>query len=184
MMLMLDLETMSTAKNAAIVAIGAVRFDLISGTVRDKSMGGGEGTFYQTINLVSAQKSGGHVEGSTVMWWLQQSDAARKALYESDCLPIENVLKLFNEWVREIPLSGMWGNGSDFDNVILENTYLRLGWTPPWSHKINRCYRTLRALKPEVKRESMEGAGLVAHNALDDAIAQAKHACEIWKKLK
>lgn len=172
---MLDLETLSSENNAAIVTIGAVRFDLISGSVWDTP----DGTFYRVIIPKSSQKAGGHIDGNTFVWWLNQEEAARKSLLSEEAVPIEVALKDFSSWLRDIPCQGLWGNGADFDNTILRSSYDRLGWTAPWSHKINRCHRTMRSLAPNIKRPEMG----VKHNALDDAIAQAHHLIAIWKSL-
>lgn len=167
---MIDLETMSLSKNAAIISIGAVRFNGDNGTLGD--------TFYRVVNLKSSQRAGGEIEATTVMWWMQQSDAARLALAGDDGILIEPALKEFNEWIRKESTIGIWGNGADFDNVVLENTYHRLSWTPPWTYKMNRCYRTVAALNPYLPR-TQEGT---YHHALDDAISQAKHLCILLKK--
>lgn len=170
---MLDLETMSLAKDAAIVSVGAVRFDPMTGEVfRDTG-------FYQVVTLSSSMRSGGRLDAATIYWWIKQGEGARTAILGADGggLLIETVLKEFNAWFREFRIDGLWGNGSDFDNVILENTYTRLGWTPPWSYRQNRCYRTMAALRPDVTLVR-EGT---FHNALDDAITQAAHLCKIFE---
>lgn len=169
---MIDLETMSTAKDAAIVSIGAVCFDIDDGTIGD--------TFYRVVNLKSSIRGGGKVDGDTMIWWLGQGDDARKALVGDDSVLIESALKQFSEWFREKPVVGLWGNGSDFDNVVLENAYHRLSWTPPWTYTMNRCYRTIAALFPEITRETFRSVKETHHNALDDAIVQARHLCAIW----
>ncbi len=172
--IMIDLETMGTSKDAAVVAIGAVRFNIDDSTLGD--------TFYRTINLKSAMRMGGKVDGDTILWWMQQSEEARKVLTGEDSVLIESALKDFSQWVRDGGvLEGLWGNGADFDNVILEGAYNRSNWTPPWSYKQNRCYRTMYKMFPEVEKAKMEG---VAHHVLDDAISQAEHLCEIWKRVK
>jgi 3' exoribonuclease, RNase T-like len=176
---MLDLETLSSASDAAIVAIGAVRFDPVAGIVWAKSFTHFNGTFYSVVNLKSAQRAGGRIDADTVMWWMGQSDAARSALLAVDCIPIEAALKDFAVWAREGTCSGVWGNGADFDNVILSNAYQRLGQTQPWSYAANRCYRTMKNMAPHIKMKR-EGTH---HNALDDAISQARHLCEIYKYL-
>lgn len=178
--IMLDLETLSNAPDAAIVAIGAVRFDPLSGAVWDKSAPAAGGTFYKVINATSTQRAGGRIDAATVMWWLQQSDEARLALTGDDSQPIEKGLQDFGDWFREIPCKGLWGNGADFDNVCLKGAYERLGRTAPWSYKINRCYRTVKAMSPQ---HELERQGTY-HNALDDAVAQAQHLCKIVKELK
>lgn len=70
---MLDLETLSTAKNAAVTQIGVVAFDLDAMQL----VPGGE--FSEYIRLDDAVRHG-HVSGSTVEWWLRQDDAAREGL--------------------------------------------------------------------------------------------------------
>jgi exodeoxyribonuclease VIII len=173
---MLDLETMGTNKNAAIIAIGAVRMDLVTKTVR--SEGAGASTFYRVVSLESSMKSGGVVDASTIMWWMKQSEEARRCLTSSDTCSLEEALKGFSNWAKEVPVRELWGNGSDFDNVILENSYARLGMAVPWRYTANRCYRTVAALHPSVPRPV---AG-VHHNALDDAVNQAKHLCILLSK--
>lgn len=166
---MIDLETMGTSKDSAILSIGAIKFD------KEPS-----DTFYRVVNLKSAQRAGGKIEGDTVIWWMGQSDSARKAVIGDDNVLIETALREFANWIREDSLEGMWGNGSDFDNVVLENAYLRLGWTPPWTYRQNRCYRTIRALFPEIRIQKGEET---PHHALDDAIVQARHLGEILKHI-
>lgn len=175
--IVLDLETMSTASDAAIVALGAVR---ISPTTDVQILD----TFYTTINLKSSQRAGGKLDADTVMWWLSQPEEARKFLIGDDSILIESALSQFSNWVREQPLEGMWGNGSDFDNVVLANSYYRLGKTPPWTYKENRCYRTMSAVFPNLTRGNFILAGEVKHNALHDALAQGRHLCAMLKHEK
>lgn len=174
--IMIDLETLSSASDAAMVAIGAVRFDLRNGVVPDS----GKNVFYQVINAKSAQKAGGRIDADTVMWWMGQSEGARKALLVDDAMPIETALKDFSAWVREVPCGGMWGNGADFDNVVLCNSYLRLGYTAPWAWTMNRCYRTMNLVMGAGIEFTREGTH---HNALHDAISQARHLCKIFGQL-
>jgi len=171
---MVDLETMSSSSTAAIVAIGAVRMDLKNKTVFNTEPGG---TFYRTVSLKSSQKFGGTIDGDTVLWWMKQSEHARAALTSDNNVSIDSALNDFAAWLREKPLEGIWGCGSDFDNVILTTAYHRLGRMQPWSYHQNRCYRTVReAANP--KGIKIERAGTY-HNALDDAINQANHLCKI-----
>lgn len=163
MHVMLDLETMSFKNHAAIISIGAVQF----------GKGGIERKFHVAIK---PQCWFGHLEPSTIAWWMQQSDEARKAVISGD-KTLEEALDLFAAWLPA-QLDGMWGNGSDFDNVILENAYSAYNKKLPWTHKVNRCYRTLKNLVDL----PYERSG-VHHNALDDAETQAGHAIALLKKL-
>ncbi len=168
MNVMLDLETMGTGPNAAIIAIGAVQFDPIARTLGD--------TFYRVINLESAVRAGGEIDAATVMWWLQQSDDARKAIC-SGALPHNQVLIQFASWLVNFSDNiKMWGNGAAFDNVILAQAYRRAGLPTPWKHWNDRCYRTLKSQYPAIK---LARTG-THHNALDDAESQAIHALAIF----
>ena len=69
---MLDLETMGTRHNAPIIALGAVAFNLVEMTIGEK--------FYANVTLASSVALGSVMDPSTVLWWLQQSEDARKAV--------------------------------------------------------------------------------------------------------
>lgn len=166
---MADLETMGVGSNAAIVSLGCVRFDL----------DGEYSEFYRRVNLAK-QGEGAEIDADTVLFWLRQSDAARKEICGSDSLPLLDVLYYLRDWIevmfrREEVI--MWGNGASFDNVILRNAYLRNGITPPWNWWNDRCYRTVKNQNPSV---AFERSG-VHHNALDDAKTQAAHLIRIYK---
>ena len=172
--IMLDLETMGTGPNAAIVAIGAAAFCPHERRVLGK-------TFYAPVSLESSVDAGGVMDAGTVQWWLQQGEAAR-ALFEKYApnMTIDNALYEFSTWAANVSGTdpkkvNIWGNGADFDNVILASAYSRADITQPWGTFNNRCYRTIKSLYPEIK---MERNG-THHNARDDAISQAEHLCRI-----
>lgn len=161
--IMLDLESMGTGSNAAIVAIGAAKFS-------------GEGvtdTFYKIISLSSSLSAGMEVDASTIMWWLGQSAAARRELLKTRTLTLTDALIAFSLWVGEEPI--IWGNGAAFDNVVLSNAYSLCDIIKPWKFWNDRCYRTVKNMFPEVE---MDKEGTV-HNALHDAVNQANHLIKI-----
>ncbi len=164
--IMVDLETMATCSNAAIVAIGAVRFDH---EIKD--------SFYTVVDLQSSMEAGLEMGSDAVMWWLQQEEAARKAITEPG-IPLVNALTDFSKWVGKDAV--IWGNGATFDNVILANAYDALSMKRPWCYYNNRCYRTIKAFFPKIKLKRIG----VMHNALDDAKSQAGHLIEILKAME
>jgi exodeoxyribonuclease VIII len=169
---MLDLETMGTDPNAAIIAVGAVEFDIEAGHLGE--------TFYSVVDLSSSVSCGGQIDPSTVIWWLKQSDEARAAICRKG-KDIEVVLHEFSQWIsKRAPRDDVlvWGNGADFDNVILGCAYHRNGILIPWKYSNNRCYRTAKVTHRGVP---MEFYG-TPHNALDDARNQAYHLLAILKK--
>lgn len=165
---MLDLETMGTHPNSAIISIGAVTFDPNSGELGRE--------FYKTISLESSVNWGLELDPSTIIWWMGQEDKARQECVSgTNELPL--VLRDFISWIPED--AKVWGCGVAFDNTILANAYRKVGLGVPWQFWNDRCYRTMKSLVdfPAVR----EG---VHHNALDDAKTQAKHLIKIMKHLR
>ena len=168
---MLDLETMGTRPGSVIVSVGAIEFDPYSARLGR--------TFYDTCSIASAVDVGLAMDPETVQWWLSQSDAARSELTNAKG-DLKSVLVAFKHWLFHCGSNvKIWGNGSDFDNALLAEAYRRIGEPVCWKFWNNRCYRTMKSLFPDVKLER-EGTH---HNALDDAIYQAKHLQLIHKEL-
>lgn len=167
---MIDLETMSNLSNAAIVALGAVEFDLTEATLGR--------TFYTPIDLESSVEAGCMMDAGTVLWWLNQSEEARRVFAEESA-DLTSALEQFSDWLSKcnVPANKIciWGNGANFDNVILAHAYRQCGIEQPWLFINDRCYRTVKNLFHHIK---MERSG-IHHNALDDAVSQAKHLIAI-----
>lgn len=174
MNIMVDLETMGTQHNAAIVSIGAVVFD------KDKGLGE---EFYTAVALQSCARYGLTVTPNTIMWWLKQGQEARDAITADTAVDIKAALEAFTEFARRQGEEGavIWGNGATFDNVILRSAYEQTQLPAPWKFWNDRCYRTLKGLYPEVK---LPDRGGVHHNALDDAKYQAECAIKILRSIK
>lgn len=168
--IMLDLETMGNTDNSAIIAIGAVAFDPATRAISPQD-------FYVTVDLEDAVRHGGVIDPSTVMWWMKQSDEARSK-FSIPGVQLEFALANFSLWLTSHcspDAAIVWGNGAAFDNVILKNAYQSIGIAAPWKFWNDRCYRTIKALNPEVK---MNRSG-VHHCAVDDARSQAMHLMDI-----
>ena len=178
--IMLDLETMGNESNAAIVAIGACEF-LLPGRVREH-WEAKPGEFYQKVDLESSVKAGMQIDTSTVLWWMRQSDDARKSTFEGATIPLGDALRQFSIWVTALGDCAVWGNGATFDNVIIRSAFKAVGLPVPWSFRNDKCYRTVVNLLPESRRPVFERSG-VAHNALDDAITQVLYLQKVYKEL-
>lgn len=172
--IMLDLETMDTGPMGLIVSIGAVAFDHVDGPIP------GTG-FHCRLEMDTQQAIGRTVSMHTVTWWMQQGGEAQTEVLGGDRLSISDALDYFDTYWESTGGSELWGNGSDFDNLLLKTLYHSAGRKEPWSHRANRCYRTLKSLRPEgIILPKNEG---VAHNALDDAKYQATCASMILVSL-
>jgi exodeoxyribonuclease VIII len=173
---MLDLETMSLQPNAAVIAIGAVTFDLKTLTLGER--------FYTNVDLVSCQEYGLHIDAGTVKWWLSQSEDARKGV-TGKASPLSAALQNFAEWLEAstLPVKErcIWGNGANFDPVVLEQAYVACSIEVPWKFWGVRCFRTLKNLWPHVEADKRQGTH---HNALDDAVHQVEHIFKIRRTLR
>ncbi|HFP4060878.1 TPA: 3'-5' exoribonuclease [Escherichia coli] len=174
--LMIDLETMGKNPDAPIISIGAIFFDPQTGDMGPE--------FSKTIDLETA---GGVIDRDTIKWWLKQSREAQSAIL-TDEIPLDDALLQLREFIDEN--SGeffvqVWGNGANFDNVILRRSYERQGIPCPWRYCNDRDVRTIVELGKAIDFDArmdipFEGE---RHNALDDARYQAKYVSAIWQKL-
>ncbi len=128
----------------------------------------------------------GKLKGIPLKWWITQSPRAKDIFNSRDAVTLESALKDFSEFVSQVENVCVWGNGSSFDNVILKNSYNKLSMPIPWNFRNDRDVRTIIALAQDIsgfdskKEVVMDG---IAHNALDDAIYQAKYVHFAFKSL-
>lgn len=175
--IMLDLETLGTATSSVITAIGAVAFDPSSKQLGDR--------FYVVLgDWAEQQKYGRTIDADTVKWWMEQSDAAREALILPPVAATTGVA--LNDFREFCNMNGghdvkLWGNGADFDCVLLSSLYGTYNIGRPWSFRNNRCYRTIKGMGWGPAKAQRVG---VHHNALDDAITQAVHLQEMLQCVK
>ena len=161
--IMLDLETMGKKSNSAIVSIGAVRFNE---EICDR--------FYIAVSLQSCLDFGLEIDADTVMWWLRQEKEVIEH-FSIDHVSLPYALNKFSEWIGKNAI--VWGNGSTFDNVILSNAYDKAKNARPWAYDSDRCYRTIKNMRPDIKGEDIGKL----HKADDDAEYQARHIIKIIK---
>ncbi|EHS2652667.1 3'-5' exoribonuclease [Escherichia coli] len=174
--LMIDLETMGKNPDAPINALAGKFFDPATGEMGPE--------FSKTIDLETA---GGVIDRDTIKWWLKQSREAQSAIL-TDEIPLDDALLQLREFIDEN--SGeffvqVWGNGANFDNVILRRSYERQGIPCPWRYTNDRDVRTMVAmgLVMDFDARSVITFEGERHNALHDARYQAKYVSAIWQKL-
>lgn len=161
---MIDLETMGTAYNAPIIAIGAAVFDPIGGKI--------QGDFYAGIALDDALAHG-VLKGDTLAWWMKQSDVARMHAI-SGTMPLREALLTFTAFFRSHVGEEVWGNGATFDITIMEHAYHACGLPAPWKFYDVRDCRTIKALAERRGWQMPQRpATNIHHQAKDDAIFQA-----------
>lgn len=165
---MIDLETLGLSAGCVILSIGASTFDL-------------QNNFYAKIKIEDSNEQGFLTNVETMNWWQKQDKAAREEAF-SGIESVINVLGNFSDWLLTVSrlYEGevfVWGNGADFDLPILQAYYDKMNMKRPWKPYNGRCYRTLKNLYKDVKAPERDWRE--KHNALEDAVFQAKHARKI-----
>lgn len=169
---MFDAETLGTVADACIMSIGAVRFDLESDKIDDEG-------FYASISIDSNLELKRRVQEDTLIWWMNQGVSAQGVFHESK-QTLRMALEGLADWVGDDDCQ-VWSNGADFDLPMLAHAFTQCGMEIPWKFWNSNCFRTYKKL-PGAKNVKIEFAG-VKHNALFDAVHQAKTAQAIHAKL-
>lgn len=180
--IMLDIECMGKGSKAPITSLGAVVFNPNTGELGNE--------FEVVVNLNSSAYYG-EMDASTVVWWLQQSDEAR-AIYAKDTpkSTLKDALTQFNEWLSAQGDANdlyLWGNGKEFDNVIVRNAFDACRIKPNFSHWNDSDVRTIVKMGRDIlnidPKTTLEREG-THHSALDDAKFQARYVSKIWQAFK
>lgn len=169
--LSLDLETASLESNAAIVQIGATLWKL-----------GKEYHFFNCyVSLLSCEQLKLNISKETMEWWDKQEPTLRNKVFGGK-VPIETALADLEDWISGITGDTksvhIWGNGADFDCVVLKNAYETFR-TYPFNFRKHQHLRTLLAVVPEdIQLEahlafSHDFPAVQPHDALADATYQA-----------
>lgn len=175
-----DIESMSANSNAAIVSIAVVPFT----TYSHKKGEINKSQFVRGVDLKSCYEHGLHIDPDTIMWWLKQSDEARKSLSE-DIIPLKEMLNhlwgfVHNIYYKDPKSVRWWSHGSSFDMVILENAYKATNIIPPWRYKQFRDTRTIFDLAEIDLDRDYKLSGI--HTAVGDSQNQAQAIIDaLWK---
>lgn len=169
--IMVDLETLGNVPGSVICALGAVKFDTELGVYA---------SFYERISQASCVRLGLTMDADTVLWWMQQAEAARAELWAPGRWPLADVLTGFSMWAGEV--SELWGCGASFDCALLAAAYRAAAVPPPWKFWQERCFRTTKSWLRGADSLEPSRAG-THHHALDDAAHQARWLLGIEAKL-
>ncbi len=160
---MIDLETLATSTDAAILTIGAVKFDPYGKDVEEPAMD----SFYVKVDLDSCDELGLAVNDDTIAWWSQQSKEAQAEAFEgTNRIHIRDAFDQLYKFCWGA--KRVWSNGAAFDIPICEHVYKKLNKAIPWSFWQVRDVRTAFDLGIDPKRPPV-----LAHHALQDAWNQA-----------
>jgi len=161
---MIDLETLSVLPNAAILTIGAVKFNRYGRLQKLED----SNTFYRRIIINSCFEKGLVSSKNTESWWADQEDDVKyEALTHPDRVPLDQALQEFTSWFKGSRC--IWGNGIDFDGVIMDSAYRACDMEKPWKFWNTRDCRTIFDLAG-VKMADLPANS--KHHALHDAYRQ------------
>lgn len=176
--IMVDTETLSTAVNAAVLSIGAVEFDPMTGKI--------EREFYYELDL--SEQTNRHVDINTMQWWIKQcmvntdniefllknnrkKDAVAYVLHELGAF-VNGGAEYAMTRVEGYEKIALWACDPDFDIAILADLYKEHNLPVPWKFSEPKSVRTVRMLTQlagmEIPTQEAD------HNALNDCIRQAK----------
>jgi len=160
--IMLDIETLSTAPNATVLSVGAVKFNPYTDDAPHSDM-------HWRLFIEEQQDLGRAVDESTLGFWAKQSPSViEEAFGEQGRITVIDFMAQLNKY-----LSGsksIWCHGPQFDMVILEDLFNDYNHHKSWHYYNVMDSRTLFNLMPVDPRKAIQQE---LHNALEDARYQA-----------
>lgn len=172
--IMIDLETLATSPNAAVLTIGAVRFDPFGNDIEMPSCE----KLYIKVDLDSCDELSLEVNDDTIAWWGQQSKEAQDEAFSAEGRI--HIREAFDKLYKFCwGAKRVWSHGASFDTVICENIFRKLNKACPWSFWQVRCTRTLFDIGLDPHRPPV-----LKHHALEDAWNQAIGVQNVFNRLR
>jgi hypothetical protein len=169
---MIDLETLGTEPNAVILEVGLCFFD--AKEIHDSHS--------IIIDAKNSQDLGFEIEIDTLGWWQTKHPENFRRLMN----PIEpkHTVEDAAQMVHNLILAHghndaiiVWGNGPEFDLVLLKNLFKKAGWTYPFHFRNHRCFRTIKETHKDILPYTPDES--TSHTGAGDAINQAKHLIDL-----
>jgi hypothetical protein len=171
---MIDLETLATQPDSAILTIGAVKFDPFGLDLKEPKMD----SFYVRVDLDSCDRLGLVTSDSTLEWWSQQDkDAQEEAFGTEGRIDIKDAMDQLYKFCWGA--KRVWSHGSGFDVVICEHVFRKLQKGFPWNFWQVRDTRTIYDLGIPNERPAV-----LKHHALQDAYSQAVGVQNVMRRLQ
>lgn len=159
---MIDLETLGTAPDSAILSIGMARFDRKTGEI------------FETLYLKIAEPElYGGASKSTLAWWAEQDPLVRAEAFSGDT-QAKDAAASVSRFLKESDC--VWGNGATFDISMLE------WWVSQFSVRLPFKFWNVRDVRTVIDLSGLNYRSIPfegdRHNALADAIHQAKYTSQ------
>lgn len=170
--IMIDIETLGTRANTVVGEVGWAVFETHANTVNYS------GSWHLNMQEQVGKRS---IHISTLVWWSEQAEEARRNLFSRNYVSVETFLNEFLNGISWHNIQGVWSHGLGFDVPILEDLHKQYGKVVPWHYRTPRDTRTLFWLTDLPKTEFVEPT--LKHSAEADAIAQAMTVQRALKRL-
>ena len=169
--IVVDIESLSTDRNAAIIDLGATVVDF----------NGGQVSQFQTYIRSAEQQDCGKfdIDPGTVDWHTKQ-DPGFIDLCESAGVSFQEAATNFAAWIAaqsDYVELHFWSQGKDFDFPILENLFKAAGVQVPWTYSRVHCLRDLVWLNPAARLKEKNPN---PHKALSDAVHEANQLIAVY----
>lgn len=179
--MMIDVETLGLTPDTTVTEIGIVLFNPETGEF-------GQQRHY----LPPVDGQGGTISFDTLRWWLK-TDATRLAsvLAQDPKVGVPTPWEIVSEDIAALTkmfdVDTIWAKGVDFDFPILSAAFDRTSSSNPlnaFSYRQKRCVRQWQfAAEHNGWEATSRPVDLPPHNALADAIWQARTVCSFWAYL-
>lgn len=175
---MVDLETMGLDANSLITTVSIVQFDLTTGNMGEE--------LELAISWNEQVDKGAIVDVSTVQWWLHQDREALDTMMRLEGNPVSEVISSINSYFarnsEDLRNVKLWGNGKEFDNVLLRNLYKRHNVIFPLAYWCDNDVRTLVSIA-DINTHNFAFDG-VKHRGVDDCKHQINYCSHAYRVLK
>lgn len=194
---MIDIETLGNANDAAILSIGAIAFFPSSPSHGDIPE---HKSFHKHVTLKSNLETGRTITASTLQWWLRQSPIAQQRVFLPDtAVTLNRALEELHEFITGVAGElilftstgvyiqskdlNVWANSPSFDLAILETAFQGAGLKVPWEYYQERDVRTIKTLltSEELGLIKYRNKSRVEHDALEDCRYQVDIVLEAFK---
>ncbi len=178
---MIDIETMGTGDNAAVISIGLTRFNPVTGKVGEQ---------LEVRNTFEAQRVlDRDFDPKTEAWWKRQSPEAQAQLvaeprYQSAKEMMQAACDFIYATNKSYWDRGVWAKSPTFDLAILRHLANQVDVKWPCHFSREYCVRTLLLIaKHRGWHDILEWEPEIAHGALSDAAHQARQMMAVMKRL-
>ena len=174
----IDIETLSTAKNAVVLSIGAVYVNTIK---RHGSIIDFPHEFYKVIRINDQLNHGRHIDYDTLAWWLKRDEKVRNVTFEGmpgapEAVTLDQALYDLKAWTLYISKGedrNFWAKGVGFDGAIIESAFTGPGKMLDHPTFPFRGWQEVRTL------ERLSGVSVQDQNKRDHPYLH--QVCEEWK---